>query len=66
MVDDDKDEKDRSNEDRHAASGTHKKPGPADSDDAGEDESQLSPVKPKVGEPSGNLRRRAEWFRKRH
>lgn len=66
MVDDDKDEKDRSKEDRHAVSGTHKKSRPTDDDDSGKDEGELSPVKPKLGEPSGNLRRRAEWFRKRH
>jgi hypothetical protein len=66
MVDDDKDEKDRSNKDRHAASGTQKKSRPKDDDDSGKDEGELSPVKPKLGEPSGNLRRRAEWFRKRH
>ena len=66
MVDDDKGKKDRGTKDSHAASKTDKKPEPTDDDDAGGDEGDLTPVKPKVGEPSGNLRRRAEWFRKRH
>jgi hypothetical protein len=66
MVDDDKGEKENGKKDRHTASVTDKKPGRTDDDDAGADEGELSPVKPKVGEPSGNLRRRAEWFRKRH
>ena len=66
MVDDDKGEKESSKEGRHTASVTDKKSGRTEDDDAGGGEGELSPVKPKVGEPSGNLRRRAEWFRKRH
>ncbi len=66
MVDDDKNEKDRGTEDRKAAFETDKKSGRADDDDSGGDEGELTPVKPKVGEPPGNLRRRAEWFQKRH
>ena len=66
MTDDDKAEKGRGTEDRHAVSGTDKNSGRADDHESGEDEGELTPVKPKVGEPAGNLRRRAEWFRKRH
>jgi hypothetical protein len=54
----DKDEKDR------AAKGT-KEPSGSKADDS-EDEGELSPVKPKSGEPSDNLRRRGDWFQKRH
>ena len=36
-------------------------------DDSDGDESELGPVKPKTtGEPSDNLHRRADWFKKRH
>jgi hypothetical protein len=66
MTDDDKNEKDSGTEDRHAASETHGKSGRANDKDSGKDEGELTPVKPKVGEPAGNLRRRAEWFQKRH
>ena len=62
MMDDDKVEKD---EDRGTASEKDEKPKGTD-DDAGGDEGELTAVKPKGGEPTGNLRRRAEWFRKRH
>jgi hypothetical protein len=66
MVDDDKVKKDRGPKDRSPASEKDKKSKDADDDEAGGDEDELAPVKPKVGEPTGNLRRRAEWFRKRH
>ena len=66
MVDTDKNEKDRGTEERNAASETDKKSGRTDEDDSGKDEGELTPVRPKVGEPAGNLRRRAEWFQKRH
>ena len=66
MEDEDKGEKDGGTEDRHAASQTDKKSGRTDDDDSGGDEGELTPVKPKIGEPAGNLRRRAEWFKKRH
>lgn len=61
MVNDDKAEKDRGTEDSQADSETDKK-----SERKDDDEGELTPVKPKAGEPTGNLRRRAEWFRKRH
>jgi len=36
-------------------------------DDSDGRESELGPVKPKTtGEPSDNLHRRADWFKKRH
>jgi len=66
MVDDDKGEKNHGPKDRHAASETSKKSGRTDHDDSGVDEGEHKPAKPKVGEPAGNLRRRAEWFQKRH
>ena len=66
MVDDDKVEKDRGPKDRSAASEKDKTSKDTDDDEAGGEEDTLAPVKPKVGEPTGNLRRRAEWFRKRH
>jgi len=61
MVDDDKNKKDRD-----AASETDKKSGGTDEDDSGKDEGELGPITPKTGEPADNLRRRAEWFQKRH
>jgi hypothetical protein len=66
MVDDDKGKKDRGTKDRSAASEKNKTSKDTDDDEAGGEEDKLTPVKPKVGEPTGNLRRRAEWFRKRH
>jgi hypothetical protein len=66
MVDDDKDKKDRGTEDRRATSRTDRKSGRTDDDDSGEDEGEVGRVRRKVGEPAGNLRRRAEWFQKRH
>lgn len=66
MVDTDKNEKERGNEDRKAAPETDKKSGRPDKDDSGKDEGELTAITPKTGEPPGNLRRRAEWFQKRH
>jgi hypothetical protein len=66
MVNENKSGKDRGSEDRHAAPRTDKKSGRTAGDDSGGDEVKLKPVKPKVGEPADNLRRRAEWFQKRH
>jgi hypothetical protein len=66
MVDDHRNKKERVSEDRNVASETDDKSRRADKDDSDGDQGQLTPVKPKVGEPPGNLRRRAEWFQKRH
>ena len=66
MVNDAKGAKDRGTEDRRAASVTEKSSGRTDEGDPGGDEGELTAVRPKTGEPPGNLRRRAEWFRKRH
>ena len=66
MTDDDRNDKDRVSKDRNAASKTNQESRRADKDDSAGDEGELTPVKPKVGEPPGNLRRRAEWFQKRH
>jgi hypothetical protein len=59
----DKKKQDRGSKDRSAASKTGKKSG-SDKDDSAE--GQLTPVRKKAPEPPGNLRRRAEWFKKRH
>jgi hypothetical protein len=64
MADTDKKEKDRSAKDRNDASKSDRKSGRADEKDS--DEGELSPITPKTGEPSDNLRRRSEWFQKRH
>lgn len=61
MVDDDKNKKDRDD-----APETDRKSGGTDDDDSGKDEGELTPIKPKTGEPSDHLRRREEWFQKRH
>ena len=66
MVDADNNDKDRGSEDRDAASETDRKSGRTDDDDSGGDEGELTAVNPKGGEPADNLRRRAEWFQKRH
>ena len=58
-----KDEQDGSNEDS-SASETDKESRP-DKDDDG-DQGQLTAIRKKTGEPDDNLRRRAEWFQKRH
>ena len=43
------------------------KESPLATDNSESDESELGPVKPKTkGEPSDNLHRRADWFKKRH
>lgn len=52
--------------DRDDASETDKKSGRTDKDDSGKDEGELTAITPKTREPSDNLRRRAEWFQKRH
>ena len=66
MVDANKDKKVRGTKDRRAASAKDKQPKGTDGYDTSADERKLTPAKPKVGEPAGNLRRRAEWFQKRH
>ena len=62
MVDAKKGKKAHGTKDRLVASSKDEQPKRTD----GEDEGNLTAVKPKVGEPAGNLRRRAEWFQKRH
>jgi hypothetical protein len=54
MANKDKDEKDgkETNEESHAK------------DDS--DEGEIGAVKPEHGEPADNLKRRGEWFQKRH
>jgi len=64
MASKEKDEQDRSSE-NSSASETDKE-SRSDKDDADGDEGQLSAIKKKTGEPDDNLRRRAEWFQKRH
>ena len=59
MVDTDK-------KDRDAADETDRKSEASEKDDTDEDEGELTAVTPKTREPSDNLRRRAEWFQKRH
>jgi hypothetical protein len=66
MVNDDKGKKDPGTEERPTASVKKKKSGRIETNDSGKDEGKLTPAKRKVGEPAGNLRRRAEWFQKRH
>jgi hypothetical protein len=63
MASKEKDEQDRSSE-NSSASETDKESRPKDEGDG--DEGQLSAIKKKTGEPDDNLRRRAEWFQKRH
>ena len=65
MVDDNKGGKDRGTKDRHSASEKDKKSRRTDGDHSGKDDGELAPTRRK-GEPAGNLRRRAEWFQKRH
>ena len=60
---DDKDAKDRGTKGGDASE-TEKKSGRAKEDDP--DEGELTPITPKTGEPPGHLRRRSEWFQKRH
>jgi hypothetical protein len=43
-----------------------KKAGDEKDEPSGSDEIELEGVKTKKGEPDDNLRRRAEWFQKRH
>ena len=60
-----KDAKDRVGKDKTAGSKGKEEPRSVADDSAGE-EGELTEVKPKTGEPSDNLHRRAEWFQKRH
>ena len=64
MASKDNDEKDRGSEDKSAASAADKESRQTAGNDS--DEGQLTAVKPKRGEPADNLRRRADWFQKRH
>jgi len=57
---------DKDKKDRDAADETERKSKGPEKDDADEDEGELSPITPKTGEPADNLRRREEWFQKRH
>jgi hypothetical protein len=54
----DKDEKDGADKKTNEASGSGK--------DASDDEGEIGAVKPEHGEPDDNLKRRADWFQKRH
>jgi hypothetical protein len=56
MANKDKDEKDGSKETKEESRKAK------DSDDEGE----ITAVKPEHGEPADNLKRRGEWFQKRH
>jgi hypothetical protein len=38
----------------------------SDENDVSDSSNELEPVKSKKGEPDDNLRRRSEWFQKRH
>jgi len=62
MASKDKNEHDESSD--STASETDKESRP-DKDDDG-DQGQLTAIRKKTGEPDDNLRRRAEWFQKRH
>ena len=64
MASKEKDEQDGGNKDS-SASDSDKESRP-DKDDDGGGEGQISAIKKKTGEPDDNLRRRAEWFQKRH
>jgi hypothetical protein len=59
MTTKDKDEKDGGSEETDKESSR-------DKDDSDGDEGELTAVKSKSGEPADNLRRRADWFQKRH
>jgi len=59
MASNDRDEKDGGSEETEKESRRAK-------DDSDGDEGELTAVKPKSGEPADNLRRRADWFQKRH
>jgi hypothetical protein len=60
------DAKDRSGKVKNAAAAADKETAATGADDSGGSEGQLTEVKPKTGEPSDNLHRRADWFQKRH
>ena len=60
MASKDTDDKDRDSET------ANKEPRRTAEDDSDGDEGELTAVKPKTGEPPDNLRRRADWFKKRH
>jgi hypothetical protein len=57
---------DKNKKDRDADPETDKKSADTDEGDSDADEGELTPIAPKTGEPSDHLRRRAEWFQKRH
>ena len=58
-----KDEQDGSSEESKASNADNESR--PDKDDDG-DQGQLTAIRKKTGEPDDNLRRRAEWFQKRH
>jgi len=58
-----KDEQDSSSEDNSASNADKESRSDKDADG---DEGQLTAIRKKTGEPDDNLRRRAEWFQKRH
>ena len=60
------DAKDRKGKVKNAAAAAGKETAATGADDSGDSEGQLTEVKPKTGEPSDNLHRRADWFQKRH
>jgi hypothetical protein len=49
-----------------ASAETKKKPSEEDESSDSDSSSELEPARTKKGEPSDNLRRRSEWFQKRH
>jgi hypothetical protein len=60
----DKTAKSEAGKDSDAAK-TKRKTGDEESSDS-DSSSELEPARKKKGEPSDNLRRRSEWFQKRH
>lgn len=52
--------------DNDASAETKKKPSDEDESSDSDSSSELEPARTKKGEPSDNLRRRSEWFQKRH
>ena len=61
---DDATAKGQGGKDSNAAAETDKKSG--SDDEVSGSASELQPVSSKKGEPADNLRRRSEWFQKRH
>jgi hypothetical protein len=58
-------EKDRDGEDRKSAKESGKKSG-GDENEADDSAAGLEPGRPKVGESKDNLKKRADYFQKRH